>query len=42
MPQEEKRQPIVVDPKVGRNDACPCGSGKNISNVMGNDVYIRH
>lgn len=22
-------------PKVGRNDLCPCGSGKNIRNVMG-------
>ena len=24
-----KRQPVRVDKKVGRNDLCPCGSGKN-------------
>ena len=24
----QKRQPIKVDKKVGRNDLCPCGSGK--------------
>ncbi|NBW59267.1 MAG: hypothetical protein EBR41_01670 [Crocinitomicaceae bacterium] len=35
MPQEEKRQPIVVDPKVGRNDACPCGSGKKYKQCHG-------
>lgn len=23
-----KREPIVVGPKTGRNDPCPCGSGK--------------
>jgi len=23
-----KRQPIQADPKIGRNDPCPCGSGK--------------
>ena len=29
MPQEEEKlQPIVVAPKIGRNDPCPCGSGK--------------
>jgi len=21
-------EPVVADPKVGRNDPCPCGSGK--------------
>ena len=35
MPQEEKRQPIVVDQKVGRNDACPCGSGKKYKQCHG-------
>ena len=24
----EYQQPIRVEPKVGRNDPCPCGSGK--------------
>jgi len=28
MPQQEKKQPIIAEPKVNRNDACPCGSGK--------------
>lgn len=23
-----KREPVVVGPKAGRNDPCPCGSGK--------------
>lgn len=34
--QTEKAQPIVNDgPKVGRNDACPCGSGKKYKNCCG-------
>ena len=37
--QEEKKQvkvPIVNDgPKVGRNDLCPCGSGKKYKNCCG-------
>ena len=24
----QKRQPVKVDKKIGRNDPCPCGSGK--------------
>ena len=27
--------PIVADPKVGRNDLCPCGSGKKYKNCHG-------
>jgi preprotein translocase subunit SecA len=34
-PQEEKRQPVVADPKVGRNDPCPCGSGKKFKQCHG-------
>jgi preprotein translocase subunit SecA len=34
-PQEEKRQPVIADPKVGRNDACPCGSGKKYKQCHG-------
>jgi uncharacterized protein YecA (UPF0149 family) len=31
-----KPQPIVNDgPKVGRNDPCPCGSGKKYKNCCG-------
>ena len=26
--KEVKLEPIVMDKKVGRNDPCPCGSGK--------------
>ena len=28
-------QPTVVGPKVGRNDPCPCGSGKKYKNCHG-------
>ncbi|HTA61695.1 MAG TPA: SEC-C metal-binding domain-containing protein, partial [Bacteroidia bacterium] len=30
-----KQQPIRVEQKVGRNDACPCGSGKKYKNCHG-------
>jgi preprotein translocase subunit SecA len=30
-----KQEPIRVEPKVGRNDACPCGSGKKFKNCHG-------
>lgn len=30
-----KHQPIKVAPKVGRNDPCPCGSGKKYKNCHG-------
>ena len=32
----EKQQPIVnTEPKIGRNDPCPCGSGKKYKNCCG-------
>ena len=34
-PPAGKRQPIVVDEKVGRNDPCPCGSGKKYKKCHG-------
>jgi len=34
-PQEEKRQPIIAEKKVGRNDLCPCGSGKKYKHCHG-------
>ncbi|HEX8678103.1 MAG TPA: SEC-C metal-binding domain-containing protein, partial [Segetibacter sp.] len=37
-PTVVKQQPIVVGPKVGRNDPCPCGSGKKFKNCHGKDV----
>lgn len=33
--QEDKTMPIVSGPKVGRNDLCPCGSGKKYKNCCG-------
>ncbi len=29
------QQPVVTGPKVGRNDPCPCGSGKKYKNCCG-------
>jgi preprotein translocase subunit SecA len=35
-PQEAgKLQPVQVDDKIGRNDPCPCGSGKKYKNCHG-------
>ena len=33
--QVEKKQPITVEEKIGRNDACPCGSGKKYKQCHG-------
>ncbi len=33
--EKAKRQPVTVDEKVGRNDPCPCGSGKKYKNCHG-------
>ena len=30
-----KKQPVVKKDKVGRNDPCPCGSGKKYKNCCG-------
>ncbi|MDE7410654.1 MAG: SEC-C domain-containing protein [Paramuribaculum sp.] len=40
VPQGEKQkpQPIKAGPKVGRNDPCPCGSGKKFKNCHGRDL----
>ncbi|HEY0299603.1 MAG TPA: preprotein translocase subunit SecA [Arachidicoccus sp.] len=35
---EVKQQPVVVGPKIGRNDLCPCGSGKKYKNCHGKDL----
>jgi len=34
----ERIQPIRTEKKVGRNDACPCGSGKKYKKCHGRDV----
>ena len=28
-------QPVRADPKIGRNDTCPCGSGKKYKHCHG-------
>ncbi len=33
--QEQKTQPVKVEKKVGRNDPCPCGSGKKYKQCHG-------
>ena len=32
---DEPREPYVAPPKVGRNDQCPCGSGKKYKKCCG-------
>ena len=32
---QPKQQPMVAAPKIGRNDDCPCGSGKKYKNCHG-------
>ena len=34
-PQVEKIQPFIAEPKIGRNDPCPCGSGKKYKQCHG-------
>lgn len=35
--EKAKKQPIVKDEKIGRNDPCPCGSGKKYKNCHGKE-----
>ena len=35
-----KQAPVKVGPKVGRNDPCPCGSGKKYKNCHGSNVAV--
>ncbi|TAF56736.1 MAG: preprotein translocase subunit SecA [Sphingobacteriia bacterium] len=37
-PTPVKQEPIVVGPKTGRNDPCPCGSGKKFKACHGKDA----
>jgi len=37
-PPAGKRQPVVVGERVGRNDPCPCGSGKKYKKCHGAEV----
>lgn len=36
--ERQKPQPIHVEKKVGRNDPCPCGSGKKYKNCHGRNL----
>lgn len=36
-PTPVKQEPVRVGPKVGRNDPCPCGSGKKFKNCHGRE-----
>ena len=33
-----RQEPVKVGPKIGRNDPCPCGSGKKYKNCHGKDA----
>jgi preprotein translocase subunit SecA len=35
MQEPVKREPVVVDPKINRNEPCPCGSGKKYKQCHG-------
>ena len=37
-PQVEENKPIVKKKKIGRNDPCPCGSGKKYKNCHGRRI----
>lgn len=38
--QPQRSQPVKVEKKVGRNDPCPCGSGKKYKNCHGKTVPV--
>jgi preprotein translocase subunit SecA len=33
-----KQEPVKVGPKIGRNDPCPCGSGKKYKQCHGREA----
>jgi len=37
-PSAQKQAPVQVGPKIGRNDPCPCGSGKKYKACHGKDA----
>ncbi len=38
--QPQRSQPVRADKKVGRNDPCPCGSGKKYKNCHGSPTAV--
>ncbi|MBO4244009.1 MAG: preprotein translocase subunit SecA [Bacteroidales bacterium] len=39
-PRQPKVQPVRVERKIGRNDPCPCGSGKKYKNCHGKNLNL--
>ena len=37
--EPQKPQPVHVDKMPGRNDPCPCGSGKKFKNCHGKGLF---
>ncbi len=37
-PQEQNHQPVKVEVRIGRNDPCPCGSGKKYKHCHGKNL----
>ncbi len=37
-PEPQKLEPVRVEQKIGRNDPCPCGSGKKYKNCHGKGI----
>lgn len=35
--ENTKQEPVKVEPKIGRNEPCPCGSGKKFKNCHGRE-----
>jgi len=38
--EPQKQSPVKAEVKVGRNDPCPCGSGKKFKNCHGQAVGV--
>lgn len=38
--EERKAEPVRVEKKIGRNDPCPCGSGKKYKHCHGKNVTV--
>ena len=37
-PEDVKKEPVRVGKKIGRNQMCPCGSGKKYKNCCGKNA----
>jgi uncharacterized protein YecA (UPF0149 family) len=40
MGEAPKIRPVTAEPKVGRNDPCPCGSGKKYKKCCGKMEFL--